>query len=213
MRASCPLGVPRTRWKRGRSSLRNPGSAEHCDRRHGRASAPSRSLATAVWFRTSVTRGHPSRPAALSRSRSTGGWSRQKRPACRRASSNPGRDPRRSIIRVFVLPEPNHGPPGGTKPCVSVGISLLVRLQLRSPPISVRPRRRPMLRAVMPEAAIHEDRKANAWEEDVGTAAHTHEGRAVDPIAQPHPIERRPQCHLRSGVAPPSRFHPPTRLG
>lgn len=114
-----------------------------------------------------------------------------------------------SLVRFFVLPDPDDCPTDLLQPRGRVPVPLEVRLQLGLPPCSVVRRPGPVLWAAMPEATIDEYGNLPSGEHDVAPAAgHAREG-SVHQVSIPEAMEGAPQRDLRSGVASPLLRHPP----
>lgn len=84
-----------------------------------------------------------------------------------------GDDPRGSGGRRLVLPHAQHEPAFLREPFVSVEVTRVVDTELGAPPLRVRRGPRSMLRASVPEAAVHEHRHSGAREGDVDAPAGT----------------------------------------
>lgn len=113
-----------------------------------------------------------------------------------------------SYIHVLVLPDADRRPPGTFKKFVGLSIAGDVTVQLLCPPSGVRLRSRPMLRADMPEAAVHEDRDASAGENDIGATSDARDDLAIHAVAQTKLMQLATQSNLRLGVAPSLPSHP-----
>lgn len=111
---------------------------------------------------------------------------------------------------ILMGPHPNDCPASFTKTSVCVAVSAAVALDLRSPPIRVRPRPRHMVRAPVPEATVHEDCDSRLWKDDVGLSANARQGPHVYAKPQPALVERRTQLSLRRGVPGRLELHPAT---
>src|SRR5690606_12315596 len=66
----------------------------------------------------------------------------------------------RDLCRVLVLPEPQRQPLGGEEHSVNLSIAFDIADEFGRPVMRVSPRRRGVLRAAVPEAAIDVDRDA-----------------------------------------------------
>jgi hypothetical protein len=62
--------------------------------------------------------------------------------------------------------------------------------------------------AAVPEAAIHEYRDLDTWEQDVGASSKAGQRGDVDPVAQAQPVQCPAQHQLRGGVAASGSEHP-----
>src|SRR5262249_17776209 len=99
-------------------------------------------------------------------------------------------EPARLYESEFVLPVANDG-----------------RLDLVRPPGAVRLRRRPVLRAAMPPAAVDEEGDALAGEHDIGLASEPFDWPPVDAVSEPASVKRSPDADLELSVPTPVRLH------
>lgn len=88
-----------------------------------------------------------------------------------------------------------------------LGIALPIREQLPAPQLRVGLREVRVLLAVMPEAAVDEDRDACPGEDEIGTGA----GSLADPAVDEEPaaagVQESTDGEFRSGVAPAEARH------
>jgi hypothetical protein len=113
----------------------------------------------------------------------------------------------RCRLRVLVLPDPDHLPTCCGQQRVYTLVSLSVAIELRTPIPAICLRRLPMLRTAVPEAAIDKHRDLPGWEHDVCAVSNASDWTPVLEEPQAEPVERRPQCHLRSGVRAAVTLH------
>lgn len=111
---------------------------------------------------------------------------------------------------VDVLPNSQHQPSLGLKGRVVAGVTRTVQRKLVSPPSSVGPRRDGVIRAAMPEAAVHLDSNAGLGENDIGPAR---EPAYVHPVAQASAVEFSPEGKFRSSASRPQPRHEACDLG
>lgn len=109
---------------------------------------------------------------------------------------------------VLVLPYPNHAPPSFAQPLVSIAITSSVPFELLAPPISVVLRPRPVLRAAVPIAAIHEHGDSMPGENNIRPAPQALQRRIVDSEPQGAPMELGAQPHLGGRVPLSCSGHP-----
>jgi hypothetical protein len=110
-----------------------------------------------------------------------------------------------------VFPHPEGQPSLGLKAADSVLVAGTVSFDLVPPPLRVRPRPRPMLRASVPEAAINEDCYASLREHHVGTSTHVEQRRSIHSEPQAHAMEVD-LSELGCCVSRLRGFHPAARI-
>src|SRR5690606_24397429 len=71
-------------------------------------------------------------------------------------------------------------------------------------------RQRSVVGASVPEASVDERGDPLAGEHDVRSAPKAWQGGEIDPVAEPHRVERSADGQLRCGVSPGLTLHPPT---
>lgn len=99
---------------------------------------------------------------------------------------------------VFMFPDPNYHPPPISQRRVVPFIPCPVGLDLVAPPIGVGLRRYCMVRAAVPEAAVHLHDDTRGAQHDIGPAGHS---RGVDAVPQPAAVEFLPDRELRARAA------------
>src|SRR5262249_52101761 len=77
----------------------------------------------------------------------------------------------RRTCGIIVRPQPDDLPSGFRQPRIRVAVTAPIPLDLLSPPSRVRLRPRPMCRAAVPEAAVHEQGYARRCEGEIGAAS------------------------------------------
>lgn len=80
----------------------------------------------------------------------------------------------------LVFPEADDGPSSVAELAIGVSVSGLVRFDLAAPPIGVVLWPGAVNRTAVPEATVDVDGDALAREYEIGTAAHSRQGRAVN---------------------------------
>lgn len=73
-------------------------------------------------------------------------------------------------VLEVVLPEPNDSPALRTQLSFHAPVSARISLKLQRPKTSIGCRLPSVLGTSVPEAAVHEDGEAGAWEDEVGAA-------------------------------------------
>jgi len=152
-----------------------------------RSDAPSVAKPVSVDAATSVRRAHVSRTPAF--------------------GDNCCSNARGGLDGVLVLPHANGRPPSGLEPLVSVPVPQAVPFDLGYPVVGVRRWRNIVLRARVPEAAIHEDGHMSLREDQVGPSADRGDGREVHSVPKPQGVDCAPEAHLRGGVSPSISEH------
>jgi hypothetical protein len=107
-----------------------------------------------------------------------------------------------------VLPDPDHFPSGRVESNVGIAVSEAIGLDLLPPVGDVRLRRRSVLGAPVPVAAVDEDDDARRAEHEVRASPAIAEYRTVDAEAQAPRMELATEEQLRLRVAPASPGHP-----
>jgi hypothetical protein len=107
-----------------------------------------------------------------------------------RSPGNLGCDSACGRRRSLVLPDPNHRPPGSLKLLRGVGVSLLIRLDLRAPPVAISLRPSAVRWTPMPEAAIDEDRDTRSRKDDIDRPCRTWNQPLMQPVAKSEPVKR-----------------------
>lgn len=87
-----------------------------------------------------------------------------------------------------MLPDSNDVPSLGSQLRVCLAVPLYVAIKFPLPPVTVGLWGEPMVRATMPEAAVHHYRKPDAGEHDVGPATPTTQQGDIHAIAQATPM-------------------------
>lgn len=113
-----------------------------------------------------------------------------------------------TFLRIVVLPEAHRLPPVLPKVGVGVGIANPVPLQLVSPPARVGRRLAAMLRASVPEAAVHEDGNPRLPEDHVSPPPPFGEWPLVDEVAEAQAVEGAAQGQLAGGALARLTLHP-----
>jgi hypothetical protein len=101
---------------------------------------------------------------------------------------------------VFVLPHPNHGPPGLSQQPVGVAVTRLVPRHLPPPPLRVAGRADAVLGAAVPEAAVDEHCDTFARKRHVHAASGCSRDGHLKAVAQTPAVQLAPQRHLGCGV-------------
>ena len=107
----------------------------------------------------------------------------------------------------FVLPDADDKPTGFSERLVGLAIPADVAFDFFFPPAAVPGRRPMMLRAAVPEAAIHHDGDARWAEDDVSGPAHRPDGANPDAIAQAPSMEGSTEPKLRFRITVPDLAH------
>ena len=105
------------------------------------------------------------------------------------------------FVGGFVFPDADWGPTGCSEAGVGVGVAGSVAGDLGFPVLGVAAGLGAVLRAAVPEAAVHEDRHPQAREHQVSFAANIGQRPAVHEVAQATPVQRRADEPFRSRVA------------
>lgn len=104
------------------------------------------------------------------------------------------------------------GPPGRGQSGIRIAVSLNVPVELGSPIRGVPPRRRTVIRASVPEAAINEYRHPGAGENDVRADAQSRDA-VVNAISEALSVQEASQGQLWSRVRPAVGTHGCQRVG
>lgn len=124
-----------------------------------------------------------------------------------RASNPPG-----FAACVGVFPDPDHGPASRAEEFVRCDVATTVGFDFLHPPFAVVLRERLVLRAAMPEAAVHEHRNVCTGKDDVGAATlDVGEWGEVDAEAQAHTVKGAPKDRFGLGVGSALEFHASSR--
>jgi hypothetical protein len=109
-------------------------------------------------------------------------------------------DPERRCLWILVLPDPNNSPTSGRERSVVASVSIEVAAQLGLPVGGVRRWQDAVLRAPVPEAAIHEHCDALTGKHEIGATPQTRQRR--DMLAKPkaESVHRRSHGYLRASV-------------
>src|SRR5262245_10358068 len=102
-------------------------------------------------------------------------------------------------LGIVVSPDANYQPSTGYQTGIGIGVSSSIRLDLLPPPLGVGLRPRSVLRAAVPETAVHENRHARGGEHKIPTAAETRE-RRVHTETKPESVDGRAQRQLARRV-------------
>ena len=129
----------------------------------------------------------------------------------RLAASRP-RHTRTRDRRILVFPHPDDRPASFDEAPVRLRVALDVAGEFGGPPVRVGGRRRSMLRARMPEAAVDEDRNLRPREHDVSCPSQVGQRPNMHPIAEAKAVQTAPQQHLRSGITSGLPAHASARL-
>ncbi len=111
-----------------------------------------------------------------------------------------------------MLPNLNYGPASFLQPTTASSVALGVCSKLGCPPTPILLRRRPVDRALMPEAAINENCNFQSQEDHIGALAHARNWRNVDSVPQPRAIELSAQFQFTPSISPPHSAHSATRV-
>ena len=112
-----------------------------------------------------------------------------------------------------MLPHSDHGPTVLGKPAVRLLVPLLVSRELLPPPVGVRARKRRMLRARVPEAAVDEHDDLRPREDDVGAASSIELERLLNAEAISTPMQGGSKRELRRRMRSSRPAHPVAHLG
>lgn len=104
------------------------------------------------------------------------------------------------LHRILVLPYPDHVPAFRRQALVGVSIAKPIRFDLLAPEVGVVGGPGCMLRAAMPETAIHEHHELRWTEDDVGASATNALHRAIDAEPKSASVQQASQDDLRLGV-------------
>lgn len=126
-----------------------------------------------------------------------------------RAISHCGGDPLRRVGDGFVLPDPDHFPPGLHEKSIGLLVPASISSDLVRPELRVCDRHGVVLRASVPEAAIDEDSHLRPGEDQVGGSANPGKWAAIHSVSQAHRVYRSTDGEFRFRV--PRRVRPHAR--
>ena len=98
--------------------------------------------------------------------------------------SNNSLDEIRRVLRVLMLPDPEHRPPEFDEMRVGFSVALHVAGELRTPPGGIGLGCGSVLGAAVPEAPVHEHSELLPWEHDVCAPARESRQHCIHPVAQ-----------------------------
>lgn len=110
-----------------------------------------------------------------------------------------------------MLPHPEHGPAQRLQALIRVPIACLVGLELPPPPLAVASGLNSVLGASVPEAAVDEDGKAPACEDDVGASPGQARDRVVDAEAAASAVQLASEEEFWRSPCTPLRREAPAR--
>src|SRR5262245_36021597 len=99
-----------------------------------------------------------------------------------------------------MLPDADWLPTMRAELFVSVGVTRPVALDLPAPPVRVRPRFAAVIRAPVPEAAVHEDRDAGRPEHKVRPAPYLGYRPSIQHVAETERVDGRPDRQFAGRV-------------
>jgi hypothetical protein len=95
----------------------------------------------------------------------------------------------------------------GLKPRIGVPVTQAVGLDLLAPEAGVCSWPGSVLRAAVPETAVHKNDHSRRSEDDIGAPATIAENSAVNPKAEPTSVQEPAEIDLRLGVTPSRTSH------
>ena len=109
--------------------------------------------------------------------------------------------------RILMRPEPQHSPSCGSEQSCRIPVANSVAVDLRGPVACIRLWRCMMLRASMPEAAIHENRNLRAAKDQIGSSPNLRERSCRHAVTHPHRMHRASNSDLGLGVSRSITLH------
>lgn len=114
--------------------------------------------------------------------------------------------------RIFVLPYPENSPSGGYEESIGLRIPQSIHAELGAPEVAMGHRNGVVLRAPVPETAVHEHGQALASEDQIRLAANVPNWSHIDGIPKTQSMDRRSQRQFGFGVPTAASLHrPPSR--